>query len=399
MPSSPVTVRQSRSVSLTTSIAITVIVAVVAFTGGMRLQYWAPTWLIGNNGNPQFSQLQNTFDILKSKFAEGPVDTSKAFDGAQHGLVASLGDPYTVYFTADEARAFNDSLNGTFSGIGAELAIQNSQLIIQSVIDGSPAMKAGVQAGDAIKKVNGQDTTGWSVEKAASTIRGNKGTTVKLSLQRGTSVADYSVMRDTITNPSVRYSIDSNNIGYMQINRFAQDDTSSISAKAADYFKSKNVKGVILDLRGNGGGYVSAAQDVASLWLGSGKTVVTERKGNTVMDTLKTNGDAVLQGIPTVVLIDGNTASASEIVAGALHDYKAATLVGTQSFGKGSVQEVVNLAGGAELKVTVALWYTPDGNNINKQGIAPDSTVTISQQDITTGNDPQKAKATEILNK
>ena len=393
--------KQPRTVRLSSSIGISAVLIVVAFVSGARFQDLLPTWVSGNTGAPQFSQLSATYNLLKGNFAEGSVDLQKAFDGAEHGLANSLNDPYTVYFTSDEAKAFDDSLNGKFSGIGAVLAIKDSQLIIQSTIDGAPAALAGLKGGDAILAVNGKDTTGWSVEQAASAIRGDAGTSVRLTIGRGSSTSDYNIVRANVTNPSVRYSILDGNIGYMQINRFAQDDTSAISKKAADYFKSQNVKGVILDLRDNGGGYVSAAQDVASLWLGNDKTVVSER-GKTLNDTIKTTGEAVLEGVPTVVLVNGNTASASEIVSGALHDYKAATLVGTKTFGKGVVQNVITghgLPSGAELKVTVAYWYTPNGKNINKQGISPDVTVNVSSDDQKSGNDPQKAKALDILSK
>lgn len=400
MPETSVSQKQPRTIRLSYSIVAVAIVAVVAFFGGAKLQYLLPSWATSAPGGTQFSQLSATYGLLKNNFAEGSVDMQKAFDGAEHGLAASLNDPYTVYFTADEAKAFDNSLNGKFSGIGAQLAIKDSQVIIQSVIDGSPAQQAGLQGGDMIMAVNDKATTGWSVEQSASVIRGEKGTSVRLTIKRGDTTSDYNIVRADIVNPSVRYSILAGNIGYMQINRFAQDDTSSISQKAAEYFKAQNVKGVILDLRDNGGGYVTAAQDVASLWLGSGKTIVSER--GTQSDTLQTTTNAVLEGVPTVVLINGNTASASEIVSGALHDYKAATLVGTKTFGKGVVQQVFTgngLPDGAELKVTVAYWYTPNGKNINKQGIQPDDKVDLTTDDQKTGNDPQKAKAIDLLNK
>ncbi len=393
-------ITKSRSVSLPTTIAIVVVVATTAFVGGTRAESLHLPWFstLTNSSSLDFSRVQQVYDKLKGKFAEGPLDTNKLVEGAERGLVAAAGDPYTVYFSAAEAKAFDSDLNGTFTGIGAELAIKDNALVVQSVLDNSPAKKAGLQTGDVIAKVNDDDTTGWPVEKAVSKIRGDKGTTVKLTIIRAQKNQEFNITRDTITDPSVKYTIE-NNIGYMRISRFASTDTSSLSRSGAEAFKAAKVKGVVLDLRGNGGGYVTAAQDVASLWLGSGKTVVTERKDGKTVDELKTSGSAVLEGVPTIVLIDGGSASASEIVAGALHDYKAATLVGVKSFGKGSVQEIQNLTAGAELKVTVALWYTPNGKNINKQGIEPDMAVALSDQDVISGNDTQKAKAIELLNK
>lgn len=380
-----------------TMIGISMVLVVVAFVAGMRLQTWAPAWLIGTQNGPQFARLERTYEVLKGKFAEGQLTDQRAYDGAAHGLVSSLGDPYTVYLTAAEARAFDDALSGTFSGIGAELAKKHDQLIIQSVLDDSPAQHAGLRGGDAIKQVNGESTDQWSIEKAATTIRGEAGTTVKLSIQRDKVAQDISVTRANVTNPSVRSSVSGDGIGYMRISRFSDADTTNLAQKAADTFKEKHVRGVILDLRGNGGGSVDAAQAVASLWIDSGKTIVTERKDSKVVATLSANGEAQLAHVPTVVLIDGYSASASEIVAGALHDYGLAKLVGQKSFGKGSVQEIIDLDQGAKLKVTVALWYTPNGKNINKQGIQPDTNIQLTDQDMSAGNDPQKAKAEELL--
>jgi len=207
---------------------------------------------------------------------------------------------------------------------------------------------------------------------------------------------NVTITRQKITIPSVTWS-ESGSIGYMKISQFTAD-TASLAQKAANEFKSKGVKGVVLDLRGDPGGYLQAAQQVSSLWVSSGQTIVSERRGNTVIDTLYASGDSTLNGLPTVVLIDGGSASASEITAGALHDDIGAILVGQKSFGKGSVQEVRNLPDGSELKVTIARWYTPNGKNIDKQGITPSVVVaepTAAQ--VSAGQDPQKDKAFQIV--
>lgn len=202
-------------------------------------------------------------------------------------------------------------------------------------------------------------------------------------------------MRDDIINPSVKYEVTADNIGYLRISRFSDSDTVRLAKEAAASFKAKGVKGVVVDLRGNGGGYLDAAQEIAGIWL-KGKVVVQEKRGDEVIDTLRTNGSAILEGVPTVVLIDGGSASASEIVAGALHDHKAAQLVGVTSFGKGSVQQILEIGKG-QLKVTVAKWYTPNGKNISKEGIEPDIKVELSDADIAAGRDLQKDKAYELL--
>jgi carboxyl-terminal processing protease len=242
--------------------------------------------------------------------------------------------------------------------------------------------------------VNDESTSGWTVEKAVSVIRGEAGTTVKLNIQRGNEVKDYTITRAIINNPSVDGSV-TDGVGTMTITRF-DTETGDLARVAAQDFVNQGVKAVILDLRGNNGGYVSAAVDVAGLWLDN-QIIVTERVGNAVRDTLKSGSNAILSGIPTVVLVDGGTASASEIVAGALQDHNVAKLVGDTTFGKGSVQLPISLDGGAELKVTIARWYTPNGKNINQQGIVPDSTVLLTQNDVDQGIDPQLDEAKKVL--
>lgn len=391
----------AKPVRLSTSILVTVIVAVLAFVGGSRLD--SITAFLQHSQNTampdqlDFSSVQGVYRSLREQF-DGKLDAQTLIDGAKKGLVSAAGDPYTVYFTDAEAKQFNSDLNGQFSGIGAEIGNKNNNLIVVSTLDESPARKAGLQTDDIIAKVNDEDTTGWSIDKAVSKIRGDKGTTVKLTIVRGQDVKEFSIVRDDIVNPSVTTQILDGNIGYLRISRFA-DDTTSLAQKAADDFVGKGVKGVILDLRGDGGGYLTAAQTVAGLWLKSDQTVVQERQGDTVKDTLYASGSAPLKGVSTVVLIDGGSASASEIVSGALHDHGAAQLVGQKSFGKGSVQQLIDLPTGGQLKVTMAKWYTPNGKNISKEGIVPDVTVTPTEADIAANNDIQKAKALELLKK
>ncbi len=392
--------KQRRVVRLSTTILIVVIVGVVTFVGGMRANDLVMLFANSQNKNTpsqlNFASLQEVYAKLRQEF-DGTLDTQKLIDGAKKGMAEAAGDPYTVYFTDAEAKQFFGDLEGTFQGIGAQLDKRNNQLVIVTTLDNSPAQKAGLLAGDAIARVNDEDTSTWSVDQAVAKIRGDKGTTVKLTIVRNNQPQVISIVRDEITSPSVTFSETSDNIGYMRISRFDQGDTTSLSAKAAQEFKDKGVKGVVLDLRGDGGGYLTAAQDVASLWLPAGKTIVQERRGDVVEETLKANGTAPLQGIPTIVLVDGGSASASEIVSGALHDNNAAKLVGVTTFGKGSVQNIDNLPSGGELKVTIAKWYTPNGKNINKQGIQPDVVVALSEDDIKNGRDPQKDKALELV--
>jgi carboxyl-terminal processing protease len=341
------------------------------------------------------SSLETTYETLAAHY-DGKLDTAKLIDGANHGLVAAAANPYTLYFNQSEVSSFNSDLNGTFSGIGVELAFRNSVLTVQSVLDASPAKAAGLQTGDQITAIDGKATDGLSIEAAVGKIKGVSGSTVTLTILRSDTTKDYVIARAALTNPSVKSQITDGGIGILTINRFGDDangqNTGTLAQKAAKDFKDKGVKGIILDLRGNGGGYVNDAQTVASLWLNN-KTIVSERTDGKVTDTLRSEGSPVLSGIPTVVLIDGGSASASEIVAGALHDNKAATLIGQQSFGKGSYQDVFNLPGGNEIKVTVGRWYTPNGANIDKQGITPDTVITPTDAQLQAGSDPVKDAA------
>ena len=346
------------------------------------------------SGNVDLSSVEATYRALKANY-DGTLSDKALIDGANKGLVAAAGDTYTLYMTSSESTTFSDDLTGNIGGgIGAEIGIRNNQATIIRVLKSNPAEKAGLLAGDIILKVNDQSTTGWTVDQVVAKIRGDVGTTVKLSIQRGSDIKDYTVTRDTIINPSVESSI-KNGVGVLTISRF-DSETAGLAHTAALSFKANNVKGVILDLRGNGGGYVDAAQSVASLWLND-KVVVSERTDGKVVNELKSGTDPVLAGIPTVVLVDGGSASASEIVSGALQDYKVAKLVGEKTFGKGSVQKLIDLPQGAQLKVTVARWYTPNGKNINQEGIVPDVVVPITAQDVNAGNDPQFDAAMKTL--
>lgn len=390
-----------RGVGKSAFVVSLLVVGVVAFTLGTRnntLLSDISLRLSGKTASSQldFNSLQQTYSVLAKNF-DGKLSSSALVEGANRGLVEAAGDPYTTYFDAKEAAEFNESLEGTFSGIGAELGKTNDKLSVISTLDDSPAKKAGLLAGDVIVRVNGIETTSWSVDKAVAEIRGQKGTTVKISLIRGEQeVKEFDITRDVITDPSVKSEI-KNGVGIMRISRFGEKDTEALARAAAQDFAAQKVRGVVLDLRGNGGGFLEAAVDISSIWLNN-KVVVTERTGGKVVDELKSGNDAPLLGVPTVVLIDGGSASASEIVAGALRDNKAATLVGAKSFGKGSVQSIVDLFGGALLKVTIAKWFTPSGQTINGKGITPDVAVEFTQQNAQAKQDPQLDKALELLN-
>ena len=379
-------IKKTVGVSIVTCLVTSLVVGIIGFALGTR---YTSTGL-------DYSELNQVYSTLKARY-NGTLDDQSLLHGAASGMASAAGDPYTSYFTKKQAADLTSDLSGTFEGIGAELG-QNSdkQLEIVSPLDGSPAKKAGLLSHDVVVGIDGQDSTYWAPEMAVGKIRGEAGTNVKLSILRSGEMRQFTITRDKITVASVTSQI-KDGIGYMRISTFG-DDTSSLAAQAAKDFKQAGVKGIILDLRGNGGGYVDTAKSVSSLWLDPGSVVVKEMRGNQVIATETASGTPILKGIKTVVLIDGGSASASEIVAGALRDHGVATLVGKKSYGKGSVQELIPLSSGAQLKVTIAKWYTPNDKNIDGEGITPDTTVEMTSDQYNAGNDTQRARAIEIIN-
>jgi carboxyl-terminal processing protease len=404
--SSPVTAAPiASSGSKIRSLVTIVVLTVVVFATGVGVGNGKLSFHQGNSsvsGLPNqldYSSVNAVYKSLKDNY-NGKLTETQVLDGIKTGLAQSTKDPYTEYFNPADAKSFSNQLNNTFSGVGAELGKDSSgNLVVVSPISGLPADKAGLKAKDIITSINGTTTSGMSVDDAVSKIHGPKGSVVTLGIVRaGAPIPDIKITRDTIIIPSVTSKTLDNNIGYIQIVSFANDTSALIKTTAAK-MKSDGVKGIVLDLRGNPGGEVDAAVDVSSEWLPAGTSIMQEKRGSTVIQSYTSTGDDSLVGIPTVVLIDGGSASASEITAGALHDNKAATLIGEKSYGKGVVQQLINLGDGSELKVTVASWYRPNGQNINKKGITPDQTVTISAADATAGTDTQLQAAEAFLNK
>ncbi len=347
-----------------------------------------------NSGSIDVGKLKQVQSLVNSKF-DGDIDKSIQSDGAIAGLVATLGDPYTVYLDAEANKQLSSDLNGTLSGIGVEVGIKNNALTVITPIDDTPAQKAGLRAGDIIAKINGEDTTGMSIDTAVTKIRGKEGTTVKLTIIHGNdSPRDVEITRANITVPSVKVD-QQGDVGILRIRRFGED-TADLVDNAATTFKDKGMRGIVIDLRGNPGGYLQSAVDVSSQFIKDG-VVVEERSRGRITDKKSVSGNGILTDLPIVVLIDKGSASAAEILAGALHDHNRAQLVGETSFGKGSVQEIISLGHDTSLKVTVAHWYTPNGVNIGKEGIKPDVSVTNSDADYQADRDPQFDKAMELI--
>ena len=375
-----------------------VIVAIVSFVAGARSDalFANVASVFGvrtSNKTIDLSSVQKTYQELIANY-DGKLDTQKLIYGANRGLVEAAGDPHTAYMDPDETKEFDKSLSGQIGGgIGAEIGLRNNKPTIIKPLENSPAQKAGIKAGEVIIKVNDEASSDWSVEKVVSKIRGEVGTSVKLTLLSDGKTREVSVVRQNIVSPAVESEIDGE-IGILKVNRFG-DDTVSLSRKYASEFVEKGVKKVILDLRNNPGGTVGAAQGLLGIWLDN-QIAMTERRGSEIVKTLRTTGTPILGNMKTVVLINGNSASASEITAGVLREYGKATLVGQKSYGKGSVQIVLGLPGGSQMKVTEARWYTPKGKNIDKTGIEPDVKVDLSSDDVNNNVDPQMDKAKSL---
>lgn len=331
------------------------------------------------------------------------VDPQKMLNGAISGMVSSLGDPYTMYLPPAQQTNFQQQMAGQFQGIGAELSTKDKSIIVVAPLDGSPAQKAGIKAGDIIVKVNNESTASWTLPETVDKIRGPKGTTVNLGIiHKGSQdISTVSIVRDTITVKSVvgwvkpvkdieginvaKLPSTSGDIMYVRLSQFGdatnQDWVALVDKLSQQAQKDGNVKGMVFDLRNNPGGYLTDATFIAGEFLPVGTSVVTEDDGHGDTTTLSVTRKGELLDMPLVVLINGGSASASEIVSGALRDHNRAKLIGEQSFGKGTVQQAVDLGQGAGLHVTVAKWLTPNGNWVHGKGLTPDVSVSLDPKD------------------
>jgi len=360
------------------------VVALVAFYAGSLAEFqwggyapdWAKTLLFYTppKSNVDYRALDEVFTTIQQHYVKPNPDTVKLTEGAASGMVGALGDQFSRYLTPQEYRANLTFLNGQFAGIGATVQQKGDQIVIGGVLPGTPAEKAGVKIGDVITAVDGQSTKGWTADDAVNHIRGKAGTVVKVEVSRGSQTLTFNLTREEINVPSVATHIFDNRVLYIRIFDFG-----SRTAVEFDQALKNNLKGsvnlVLLDLRDNPGGYVDAANDVISEFVSSGTTTILVQRGGKE-DVRRVTGNGRAYNNKLVVLLNENSASASEITAGALKDHQRGTLVGVKSFGKGSVQQDYLLRDG-DLHLTIAYWLTPNRHSIEKTGITPDKTVTL----------------------
>ena len=345
-----------------------------------------------------FNLFWEVWDTLFESYVDKEeITEKKLFYGALRGMVSSLDDPYSVFMNPKTAKEFKEDLAGTFEGIGAEIGIKNDILTIIAPLPEMPAEKAGLMAGDKVFAIDGESTAGILIDEAVNKIRGEDGTQVVLSISRnnGETIKDITVTRGKILVHSVRTNLREDNIFVIKITNF-NDDTRGLFGKAVNEVLDNDPEGIIIDLRNNPGGYLDTAIEMASEWIEEGVVVVEKYSDEKFIEHLA-RGRARLKGFPTVVLVNQGSASASEIVSGALQDYDLATIIGKTTFGKGSVQTLNKFSDGSSVKVTVAKWLTPNGRSINDDGIEPDVIVDLTADDFESDIDPQMDRAIEIL--
>jgi len=354
-----------------------------------------PAWL---SQDVSFNLYWDLWNIIQTRFIDKPVEEPKLFYGSLAGMVAALEDPYSVFLPPKDAEEFTEELQGRFEGIGAEIGIRDNRLTVISPLPESPAEQAGLKPADWIIAIDGFDTKGINLNNAVKRIRGEKGTTVILKIWRDgfEEEKEFSIIRDEIKIVSVRWEMKDGGIGYIKITNFNSDSGARFYQAIEDMF-AKKPRGIILDMRNDPGGFLEIAVEIASYWVEEGRPVVLEKSVERGTVEYRATRNQSAAGMPTVVLVNRGSASASEIVAGALQDYGLATIVGETTFGKGSIQDLKDLSDGSAVKLTIARWLTPKEREIDKEGIKPDVEVEMEEEDVKESKDPQLDKALEIL--
>lgn len=347
--------------------------------------------------NIDFNLFWQVWNDVKKNYVKQPIDETTLFYGAMRGMMAAIGDPYSDFFDPKTAAEFDQELSGTFSGIGVEIGKRNGAVVVIAPLDGSPGAQAGLKPGDIILAIDKHDALDIPLDQAVSLIRDQEGTSVVLSIlpKGGKEAKTVSVKRQKIEHTGLRWSYEGD-VAVVKLSAFDNDTDELLNNFIRDLETHKNVKGIVLDLRNDPGGYLEMAIEVASEWIDKGP-IVSERDNTGTERQHQARGRARLADYKTVVLVNEGSASAAEIVAGALQDEKKATLVGKTTFGKGSVQKYESLEDGSAFKLTVAAWFTPEGRAINEVGIKPDVEVDLTEADFNNDRDPQMLKALELL--
>lgn len=358
-----------------------------------------PSELAEQISEKDFEVFWNVWKLIDEKFPNSSeIDSESRIYAATKGLVESLGDDYSSFFDPVESEYFTQNLAGEFGGVGMEVGVKNDTVMVISPLKDSPAYKAGIKAGDYVLAVDGESIVGLSIDEAIKLIRGEAGTEVTLKIFRDgdEDSKEITITRDIIQVPTIKTNI-KDDVFVIELFSFSENSP-KLFQEALQEFIDSGKKHLILDLRGNPGGFLEAARDMASWFLPEGKVVVTESFSSGEDVAYRSKGyDIFNENLKFVVLVDGGSASASEILAGAFQDYKIAKIVGSQTFGKGSIQELIPVPGGGSLKVTIAKWFTPNGISISENGLTPDVVIDVTKEDIEKDSDTQLEKAIEVV--
>lgn len=388
-------------------ILVSIAIVVASFGGGVYVGYERRPAIekvkgvlgqeVSKPAEVDFSQFWEVWAAVEEKYVDRTaIERKRLVEGAITGLVKALGDPYTVFLPPRQTTLFREDVRGNFGGIGAEIGMRKDILTVIAPLKGSPAERAGLKAGDKILKINATTTADLSLEEAVSYIRGPIGTKVTLAVSDDGEIREVAITRENIVIPILETERMGDGIFRIRLLNFNESSPFEFRRAIREFILAGDTK-IILDLRSNPGGFLDAAVDIASWFIPTGEIVARERFADSSEVLYRSAGHRLLEPVPVVVLTDQGSASASEIVAGALRDARGVKIVGQKTFGKGSVQEVSNLSGGASLKITIAKWLTPAGTSINDRGLEPDVPVEVKKEDIEAGRDPVVEKAIEVL--